>query len=123
MKTKILLLDESVTVQKVVALTLDKNLYTIEYAKARSEAKRVVAAGSIQLILVSEQVSDLDVGAFPTEVATWTNSRPAVILITTQDIDTYPSYTAVLRKPFSPQTLQETVAAHVKAPTAAQPKS
>ncbi|MEZ4750573.1 MAG: hypothetical protein R3B54_08070 [Bdellovibrionota bacterium] len=122
MKTKILLLDESVTVQKVVALTLDKNLYTIEYAKTRSEAKRLVAAGGIRLILVSEQVSDLDVSGFPSEATTWTNSKPAIILITTQDIESYPNYTGVLRKPFSPQTLQETVAEYAKPAAPQAPK-
>ncbi|MCB0416269.1 MAG: hypothetical protein KDD39_01380 [Bdellovibrionales bacterium] len=122
MKTKILLLDESVTVQKVVALTLDKNLYTVEFAKTRSEAKNLLAAGATRLVLVSEQVSDLNVAGFPSEVATWTNSKPVIVLITTQDIDSYPNYTAVLRKPFSPQTLQETVAAHTQASATSAPK-
>ncbi len=113
MRKRVLLIDESLTVQKVVALTLDKSKFSILYAKTRAEAMRLVIENAPQLILVSDQVTDINVGAFPKEVEVWLNRRAAVpplILITAQDIKDVRHYAAVLKKPFSPQILQKLVA-------------
>lgn len=107
-----LLIDESLTVQKVVALTLDKSKFSILYAKTRAEAMRLVIENAPQLILVSDQVSDINVGAFPKEVEVWLNRRapvPPLILITAQDLKEVRHFAAVLKKPFSPQILQKLV--------------
>ncbi len=113
MRKRVLLIDESLTVQKVVALTLDKSKFSILYAKTRAEAMRLVIENAPQLILVSDQVSDINVGAFPKEVEVWLNRRapvPPLILITAQELKEVRHYTAVLKKPFSPQHLQKLVA-------------
>lgn len=112
MKSKVLLLDESLTVQKVVALTLDRNRYTIAYAKTRAEVMKAVMENAPDIILVSDQVSDLNISVFPKEVESWSGRDrrcPPLVLITNQDIKEMRHYQAVLRKPFSPQALQAVV--------------
>ncbi len=112
MRKRVLLIDESLTVQKVVALTLDKSRFSILYAKTRAEAMRLVVENAPQLILVSDQVTDINVGAFPKEVEVWLNRRapvPPILLITAQDLKEVRHYAAVLKKPFSPQHLQKLV--------------
>jgi PleD family two-component response regulator len=71
MKKRILLLDESVTVQKVVALTLDRERFAITNAKTRSEAMKSILENPPDLILVSDQVAGVSASAFPKEVETW----------------------------------------------------
>lgn len=113
MKKKILLVDDSLTVQKVVSLTLDKTLFHVAYAKTRPELTRLLVEHTPELILVSDQVSDIHAPTFPKEVETWlgrTHGLPAFILITSQDIKEMKHYNAVLKKPFSPQLLQNLVA-------------
>lgn len=117
MKRKILLIDESLTVQKVVALTLDKQLFSVSYAKSRSEAMRAISDSPPDLVLVAEQVADINPASFPKEVESWVRAShpvPPLILITTQDIAESRGYAAVLRKPFSPQSLQLLVAQHAQ---------
>jgi len=112
MRKRVLLIDESLTVQKVVALTLDKSRFSILYAKTRAEAMRLVVENAPQLILVSDQVPDINIGAFPKEVEVWLNRRapvPPILLITAQDLKEVRHYSAVLKKPFSPQNLQKLV--------------
>ncbi len=115
MKKRVLLIDESLTVQKVVALTLDKSRYSVAYAKSRNEAMTFVADSPPNLILVSDQVTDVTVPSFPKEVEAWLgrNHRPPpIILITGQDIKEMRHYAGVLKKPFSPQALQSLVTEH-----------
>ena len=112
MKKRILLIDESLTVQKVVSLTLDKGRFTVAYAKSRSEAMAAVADAPPDLILVSDQVTDVTVASFPKEVEAWLPSKPPVILIASQGSPDHQVYDAVLRKPFSPQALQTVVMEH-----------
>lgn len=115
MKKRVLLIDESLTVQKVVALTLDKSRYSVSYAKSRNEAMAFVADSPPNLILVSDQVTDVTVASFPKEVEAWLgrNHRPPpIILITGQDLKEMRHYAGVLKKPFSPQTLQTLVTEH-----------
>ena len=70
MKKKILLIDESLTVQKVVALTLDKAKYQLSFAKSRPEVMKLVLENPPDLILLSDQMSDMSVGNFPKEMET-----------------------------------------------------
>ncbi len=115
MKKRVLLIDESLTVQKVVALTLDKSRYAVSYAKSRTEAMTFVADSPPNLILVSDQVTDVTVPSFPKEVEAWLgrNHRPPpIILITGQDLKEMRHYAGVLKKPFSPQALQTLVTEH-----------
>ncbi len=112
MKKKILLLDESLTVQKVVSLTLDKSKYHLAFAKSRSEAVPLITEHAPDLILVSDQVADISVPSFPKELETWlgrSHEIPPIILITGQDIREVRHYSGVLKKPFSPQALQAVV--------------
>lgn len=109
MKKRVLLIDESLTVQKVVALTLDKNRYAVSYAKSRAEAMHQIRTEVPDLVLVSDQVSDVTVPTFPKEVVSWvgaTGAPPPVLLIAAQDVGDSMDYAGVLKKPFSPQALQ-----------------
>ncbi len=109
MKKKILLIDESLTVQKVVALTLDKGSYQIIYARNRQEVIKTVVDTPIDLILLSESVTGLSWQSFPKELESWMGklaTPPPVVLITGQDMGEAKHYISVLKKPFSPQSLQ-----------------
>ncbi len=124
MKKRVLLVDESLTVQKVVALTLDKQRYSVTYAKSRAEAMKQVAEAPPDLILVSDQVADIVVASFPREVETWLQGkqpRPDILLITAQDIKEMRQFSGVLKKPFSPQALQAMVTEHAKSNPEAVP--
>jgi len=119
MKISVLLIDESLTVQKVVALTLDRNIYQVHYAKSRSEAMKMILENTPSLILLSDQVNGIQALQFPQEVESWVGAqkvKPPVILITTQDLPTPKNYQAVLKKPFSPQLLQKLVAQYAMPP-------
>lgn len=112
MKKQILLIDESLTVQKVVALTLDRERYTLAVAKTRPEAMKLVLEAPPDVILVSDQVSGLTASSFPKEVETWVGRDrkvPALILISAQSTPPGRGYGVVLKKPFSPQSLQQAV--------------
>ncbi len=107
MKRKILLIEESLTVQKVVALTFNRNLYSISYAKSCSEAKQLFGTVHFDCVIISDQVSDFDAHSFSLEKICCETSP--VVLITTQEIPRNPKFSAVIRKPFSPSLLQKTV--------------
>lgn len=120
MKKKILLIDESLTVQKVVALTLDKNRYALTFAKSRAEVTKLLLENPPDLILLSDQVGEFNAASFPKEMETWlggVREAAPVILITAQDIKEQRHYAGVLRKPFSPQALQDLVQEWVKPET------
>jgi len=112
MKKLVLLVDESLTVQKVVALTLDRNRFQVAYAKSRAEVLRQFAETVPDVVLVSDQVPDLPATTFPREIETWLARRaptPPFILITAQEGADARQYAATLKKPFSPQRLLQTV--------------
>ncbi len=117
MKKRVLLIDESLTVQKVVALTLDRNRYSVLYAKSRGEAMKEILQSPPDLILASDQVADISVSSFPKEVESWVGRErrmPPIVLITGQDLKEARHYKGVLRKPFSPQALQAVVVEHTR---------
>ena len=112
MKKRILLIDESLTVQKVVALTLDKDNYQVLYARSRQEVIKAVVDEPVDLILLSENVGGLNWPSFPKELESWlgtTEGLPAIVLISGQEIREAKHFAAVLKKPFSPPMLQELV--------------
>lgn len=112
MKKRILLIDESLTVQKVVALTLDKGSYQVLYARNRQEVIRTVVDQSVDLILLSENAPGLSWASFPKELESWlgtTTGIPPIVLITGHEMKEAKHFVAVLKKPFSPQSLQQTV--------------
>lgn len=112
MKKLVLLVDESLTVQKVVALTLDRNRFQVAYAKSRAEVLRQFSENVPDVVLVSDQVPDLPAATFPREVETWLARRaptPPFVLITAQEGADARQYAATLKKPFSPQKLLQTV--------------
>jgi len=112
MKKRILLVDESLTVQKVVSLTLDKGMYQVVYARNRQEVVKMVVDMPVDLILLSENVSGLPWQSFPKELESWMGKMgavPPVVLITGQEIKDAKHYVGVLKKPFTPQSLQELV--------------
>lgn len=118
MKRRILLIDESLTVQKVVSLTLDKNRYQLSFAKSRAEAIQQISSQKPELILVSDQVSDLSSATFPKEVEAWLGGehlRPPIVLISGQEGREARHYTGVLKKPFSPQALTSALNQHLGA--------
>lgn len=119
MKNQILLVDESLTVQKVVSLTLDKTKYSVSYARFRAEAIKQIVENLPEVILISDQVKDINITSFPKEVEAWLgrdHDLPAIILITGQNLQEVRHYTAVLKKPFTPQMLQSLVSAHISRP-------
>lgn len=123
MKKNVLLIDESLTVQKVVALTLDRQRYNVQNAKSRSEAMKVILDAPPDLILVSDQVPSINASSFPGEVESWAGKdrqMPPLVLITSQDITEFGRYVGVLKKPFSPQALQAVVAQFAAVDSAAQ---
>lgn len=116
MKRKILLADDSLTVQKVISLTLDKAQYELIFARNRKEVLKAVASEAPELILISDTLTDLQWQSFPKELEAWLGrgaSVPALILVCARDISEAKHYAAVLRKPFSPQELQMLVANHL----------
>lgn len=118
MKSRILLIDDSLTVQKVVSLTLDKNAHQVFYAKGRADAVKQINEHSPDLVLLSDQVKDLTASTFPKEVEAWLgrdHDLPAMVLITGQDIKEMRHFSAVLKKPFSPQSLLEIAGKYAKA--------
>jgi response regulator RpfG family c-di-GMP phosphodiesterase len=123
MKKNVLLIDESLTVQKVVALTLDRQRYNVQNAKSRSEAMKVILDTPPDLILVSDHVPSINASSFPGEVESWAGKdrqMPPLVLITSQDITEFGRYVSVLKKPFSPQALQAVVAQYAAVDSAAQ---
>lgn len=112
MKQKILLVDDSLTVQKVVALSLDRNYYQILFAKNQSEALRSMAENEIGVALISESVSGLST-AFPkeAELRLGRNRRvPPMCLISLRpDAGDRKHYAATIQKPFTPQTLTQMI--------------
>lgn len=120
MKKNVLLIDESLTVQKVVALTLDRQRYAVQNAKSRSEAMKVILEAPPDIILVSDQVSSINASSFPGEVESWVGKdrqTPPIVLITAQDLSEFGRYKSVLKKPFSPQALQTLIGQLVPADT------
>jgi CheY-like chemotaxis protein len=116
MKQKILLVDESLTVQKVVALTLDKQKFTVVFAKSRTEVIKNIIDTEPSLILMSDSFHDIQWQTFPKEVEAWLGrdySLPPVVLITSQELEEARHYSGVLRKPFTPQQLQSIVSIHI----------
>lgn len=105
---KILLVDDSVTVQKVVSLTLDKSRYALSYAKSRLEAIKLIHEVSFDLVLVSDKTSELTAGTFPSEVEVALRGRPGppMVWVTTQELNQMHGFAGVLKKPFTPQDLK-----------------
>jgi len=109
MKKKILLLDESITVQKVIALTLGKSRYDLDFATSQAQAMKSISDRAPDLILVSDQVTGVNVSTFPKELEAFMGRAgivPPIVLITSEDRAESRNYAGVLKKPFSPQGLQ-----------------
>lgn len=112
MKNKILLLDSGVTVQKIVALSLDKENVTTFFATTKEEGKRIILSEKPDLVLVSDRLNGLEWSSFPKEVETWvglSGSVPRMVLLASGQVETAKHYFDVLNKPFTPQHLQELV--------------
>lgn len=110
MKKHILLLDESVTVQKVVSLTLDQAHFKVIFAKSKQEALQQIRQSVPSLILVSDQVSGVT-SSFPKEIEAWLGRHsqviPPCVLISSQgDTKDARHYAGILKKPFSPPQLK-----------------
>jgi len=112
METKVLLIDDSVTVQKVVALTLDKSAFDLNYAKSRNEVIRVIKERCPDVVLLSDHLTDIQASSFPKELEAIlgpTFALPSFILITTGEPKPMRHYAGVLKKPFVPAELQKIV--------------
>lgn len=119
MKKRILLIDESLTVQKVVALTLDKGSYRVLYAKNRQEVIKTVVDEPVDLVLLSENVTGINWQTFPKELESWLGpdaQNPPVVLVTGQDLREAKHFAAVLKKPFTPSALLEITEAFLGEP-------
>lgn len=116
MQKRILLVDPSLTVQKVVALTLDKQNYHLVYAKTRKDLMKCLSDQLPDLILLGDQVPEVSVATFPKELESWVgrlHAVPPIILVAAHDTSDAKHYNAVLKKPFTPQALKDLVAAHL----------
>ncbi|MBI1860054.1 MAG: response regulator [Deltaproteobacteria bacterium] len=108
MKVKVLLIDDSLTVQKVVALSLDRSRYQILFAKTTAEAVRIISENDLSAVLVSDGVAGLAAASFPKEVELRLGKErvaPPMILISAKSDVNAKNYAAHLLKPFTPQTL------------------
>jgi CheY-like chemotaxis protein len=117
---KILLIDSSVTVQKVVSLTLDKTQFDLRFAKNRTEAMQNLFEFKPQLVFVSDQMQDISAQTFPKEAEVWLSQKgiailPPMVMISSQENAQPKNYTAVLKKPFTPQALQVLIADQLRA--------
>ncbi len=113
MKRKVLLIDDSVTVQKVVALSLEREPLQVLFATNRNEAIEKVRTEKPDLILASDQLKELPWASLPKEIESWLgipNPVP-VVLITSQNISVAKHYHAVLKKPFTPDQLKTALGA------------
>lgn len=118
MKRKILLADDSLTVQKVISLTLDKAQYELHFARNRKEVLKAVASEAPELILVSDHLNDLQWASFPKELEAWLGrgaTVPALVLMSSRELTEAKHYSAVLKKPFTPNELQAVVATYLPA--------
>ncbi len=112
----ILLIDESLTVQKVVALTLDKLSYSLSFARNRAEALRMIREMKPELVLLSDQVSDITTASFPREAEALLAKEmnvPPFVLISGQEVKNAKNFVATIKKPFSPQELQQLVSRYL----------
>lgn len=112
---KILLIDSSVTVQKVVSLTLDKSQFDLRFAKNRAEGMQHLFEFKPHLVFVSDQMQDISAQTFPKEAEVWLSQKgiavlPPMVMISSQENAQPKNYSAVLKKPFTPQALQVLIA-------------
>jgi len=113
---QILLIDNGVTVQKIVALSLDKARFNPLFAVSKEEAKQIIMEKRPNLLLVSDRLEGLEWQRFPKEVETWLGRGavlPKMILITAEENREARHYQGVLRKPFTPQSLKEVIASQL----------
>lgn len=109
---QILLIDNGVTVQKIVALSLDKARFTPLFAISKEEAKQIIMEKRPNLLLISDRLEGLEWQRFPKEVETWLGRGavlPKMVLITSEENREARHYQGVLRKPFTPQALKEVI--------------
>lgn len=112
MNQKILLIDSGITVQKIVALSLDKDKYSGLIASSKEEAKRIILEQSPDLVLVSDRFEGVEWQRFPKEVETWVGAGgvlPKFVLLASRHVSEAKHYHGILNKPFTPQALQEMV--------------
>jgi CheY-like chemotaxis protein len=57
MNLKVLLIDSGVTVQKIVALSLDKSKYSGLFVASKEEAKKQILEQKPDLVLVSDRAA------------------------------------------------------------------
>ncbi|NBX76411.1 MAG: hypothetical protein EBQ92_07640 [Proteobacteria bacterium] len=110
MNHKVLLIDSGVTVQKIVALSLDKSKYSGLFVASKEDAKKQILEQKPGLVLVSDRAAGIEWQRFPKEVETWLGREgkmPAMVLLASGDIREAKHYQAVLQKPFTPQSLQD----------------
>jgi len=113
MDQKILLIDSGITVQKIVALSLDKSKYSGLYAGNKEEAKKMILEQNPQLILVSDRAQGVEWQRFPKEVEAWLGRNgqvPPIVLLASGEVREAKHYQGILQKPFTPQALEDMVA-------------
>jgi len=102
----------------VVSLTLDRSRYELSIAHNRREALTLIRDIKPHLVFVSDRVSDITASSFPREAEALLAkdmSIPPFILISQTDAKNTKNFVAVLKKPFSPQELQQLVSVHALA--------
>ncbi len=121
MKPKILLVDDSLTVQKVVALSLDRNRFQILFAKSSVEAIRSISESQPSVVLVSDTVLGPNASSFPKEVELRLGRDrqvPPMVLISARSKTDSKHYAGTLQKPFTPQALAQSIDAVMVGSTA-----
>ena len=119
MNYKVLLIDNGVTVQKIVALSLDKSQYSGLFAGSKDDAKKMILDQKPDLILVSDRATGIEWQRFPKEVETWLGIKsvaPPMILLASGEIKEAKHYKGVLQKPFTPQALLEMISQALASP-------
>jgi CheY-like chemotaxis protein len=107
-KKRILLIDKSLTVQKVVALTLDRGSYDLNFAETRDEAVQLIRELEPAAVLISDQIQSVDVKSFPKELELWLRGKPLpkIALIVSGDSEKPRHYAYFIKKPFAPSDLR-----------------
>jgi CheY-like chemotaxis protein len=112
MEQKILLIDSGITVQKIVALSLDKSKYSGLVASSKEEAKKIIEEHRPSLIMVSDRFEGIEWQRFPKEVEAWLGAGtklPKMVLLASREVHDPKHYQGVLNKPFTPQALQNMI--------------
>ncbi len=112
MRPAILFIDASITLQKVVALSLNKKDTPFLFARDIWEAKQMFLEARPFALFVSDAIESIDVAAFPGQVVQWNGGEealPPLILVSPRLKAAPAGYKHLIPRPFSPAQLAQLV--------------